>query len=293
MLDAKLQQAIAEECLCVVKKLADPGAFVAGVVLNHLVPSWLRQRHINIPAALLEAPGQLFEIFNEVRDNKLSRCRSTVGPGTRDSRCSYCYDTIHDGEATIEHSRCLNRWHSECIHHWLEHIHIREAACPICRDSMDERATTAYIYGRSYRPRRMQLLSERCLKSVMVLTLIHALIITMSIKMEVVPSTAAELVMQTLNNILVIYAQMAIFLQINNYMIQRPSPEASDPRDGDRKWSLFYTLTIVQQHIAGILLRTILYGSKDCRFDSQPGRLMIFDLFTWAYEAMKSTGAVV
>ena len=277
----------------VVEKLAHFGFFVAGVVLDRLVLSWLRRTHINIPAALLQAPGQLFEVFNEVRDNKISHCRSTLGPGTRDSKCSYCYEPIEIGEATIEHSRCLNRWHSKCIDHWLDHIHIHETACRICRDSMDDRATTAYIYGQSYRPRCMQLLNERCLKSVMVLTLVNALVITTFISMNVLPTTATELVVRTLNDILLIHAQTTIFLQVINERIQRPSVKARDPCDGLQKQRLFFTLTIVQQHIAGILLRIVLYGSLDCWLCSGLGTWVVFESFPWAYDAMKSTGAFV
>ena len=302
MLQEELLQALAEEFAAfrhhctltsVTRNYAGLGAFVIGMFVDWVVLLYLRRRHINVPATILEAPGKVLEFLDEAQDGSLSRCNDTLGPGTRDSRCSYCYGTMRIGDRTIEHSTCLNRWHCECIDHWLSNIHIQETACPICRDPMDDSATTVYIYGQGYRPRRMQLLSERCLRSFIVLTLVSALVVTMFVVFDLYPTTVLELVMQTLNNILLIYAHMTIFLQLYNERIQRPSSRARGSDNGSRRQMVSFMVDAMQQQLAGVLLKTILYGSKDCWLDSAAGTWMAFESLMWAGEAMKSTGAVI
>lgn len=162
----------------------------------------------------------------------------------------------------------------------------------MCRDPMDDKATTVYIYGQGYRPRRMKLLSERSLRSLTVLTLINALIVAMFITLGLYPTPVLELVLQILNNTLLIYAQMTIFLQIRNERIQQPSSKAKDAHDGFRERMLSFMVDAIQQQGAGVLLRTILYGSTGCWLDSWVGTWMAFQSLLWAVEAMNSTGAV-
>ena len=267
--------------------------FVVAKTVHLLVLLSLRQRRISIPAVLLEGLGRLFEIFDEPRRNTLSHCTTTLGPGPRDTRCSYCYDTMQCDAATIEHSSCRNRWHSGCIDHRLTHVDLQETACPLCRDYMDYSAMTAYVYRQGYRPRRLQLLSDRLVRSCFLLALFNALFAMILIALDTEATTARLVGLEVLNSVVLVYAQMTVFVLINNWRVQEAAraPERFKGEVRDQVLSCFFFGS--QQMLAWILLKNLLYGSNRSWFDSPLGWWVALESLTWAWEAMETAGAIV